>query len=190
MSKTNTQKMLKPRKSKQDWLHASLETLEKGGIEAVRVERIAAQLGIAKSGFYYHFSDRSDLHGAMLDYWLTLDGTPFFRERMRPDISPAERLSIVSEVVDQANLSRFDTAIRQWAQQDPKVSRVWRKEVKKRTAHIQGLFEALGFVGDELEARTRLFVAYTTSERELFPEMSASERRKLREIRIRLLTTR
>lgn len=179
----------KRRMSKQDWMQASLDTLQKAGIDAVRVERIAAKLGIAKSGFYYHFADRNDLCEAMLDYWLTLDGTPFFSERLRPDATCEERLAVVSEVVDQANLSRYDTAIRQWAKHDPKVARVWRKEMKKRIAHIRGLFETLGFTGDDLEVRTRLFVAYTTSERDLFPDLSADARRKYRDIRLRILLT-
>lgn len=178
----------KPRVSKSDWLKTALDALEEGGIQAVRVEHLAARLGVAKSGFYYHFRDREDLYDKLLDHWLTLDGTPLIKERQLEGASPRDRLRIVSEIVDSAGLSRYDTAIRQWSRLDPKVRRVWRQEMNKRLAHIRGLFAALGFEGDDLEMRTRTYVAYQVSDREIFGDLSAGERAKLREMRIDLLT--
>ena len=123
--------------------------------------------------------------------WLScraLDGTPLFRERMAATATPEERLQIIAEVVDQAGLSRFDVAIRQWARQNPKVRRVWRAEMEKRIAHIRGLFAVMGFEDDELEMRTRTFVAYQTSERDLFAELTIQERERIRSLQISLLT--
>ena len=143
----------KKRFSKQDWLDSALDLLRTGGIEAVRVERIADKLGVAKSGFYYHFRDRADLHKALLDHWVQLDGVPFLEERQFSEATPVEKLAMVADVVDSADLSRYDNAIRQWARQDPKVRRVWRKEMNKRLEHIRGLFRNVGFEGDQLEMR-------------------------------------
>ncbi len=180
----------KTRVKKSEWLKAALDALEAGGVEAVRIERLAASLGVAKSGFYYHFSDRDDLFERLLDHWLTLDGTPLMRERMSEATTPAQRLEIVSEVVDTAQLGRYDAAIRHWARQDPKVQRIWRGEMKKRLAHIRQLFEALGFEGDDLEVRTRTFVGYQVSEQELFPDLTKKDRKGLRRARVALLTRR
>jgi AcrR family transcriptional regulator len=180
----------KTRVKKSDWLKLALEVLEEGGIQAVRVEIMAARLNVAKSGFYYHFRDRDDLYEKMLDHWLTMDGAPLVRERMAEAVSPQDRLRIVADVVDKAGLSRFDVAVRQWARQDQKVRRVWRAEMKKRIAHIRGFFAELGFEGDDLEMRTRTFVAYQTSERDLFDDLSVKDREKMRSLQIALLTQR
>ncbi|CUH47608.1 TetR/AcrR family transcriptional regulator [Ruegeria atlantica] len=177
----------KKRFSKQDWLDSALDLLRTGGIEAVRVERIADKLGVAKSGFYYHFRDRADLHKALLDHWVQLDGVPFLEERRFSEATPVEKLAMVADVVDSADLSRYDNAIRQWARQDPKVRRVWRKEMNKRLEHIRGLFRNVGFEGDQLEMRVRTFVAYQVSERELFSELSAKDRSRIRKLRLELL---
>ena len=168
----------------------ALDVLEEGGIRAVRIEHLSERLGVAKSGFYYHFRDRGELFDKLLEHWLTLDGTPFSRERLTAGASPEERLRKVSELVDKADLSRYDAAIRQWARLDPKVRSVWRKEMTKRLAYIRGLFAALGFEGDDLEMRTRTYVAYQVSDREIFGDLSATERAKLREMRITFLTRR
>lgn len=175
------------RVSKQDWLNAALELLVAGGIEAVRVERLAGQLGVAKSGFYYHFRDRSDLHNALLQYWLDLDQTPMKKLAEKPEAPPAERLKIIAEVVDRSNLSKFDFAMRQWAGHDPKIRRSWQAEMKRRVGLIRDSFARLGFEGVELEMRTRLFVAYHVSERDLFQDLSAADRSRMRELRLMLL---
>ncbi|MGI9364024.1 MAG: TetR/AcrR family transcriptional regulator [Rhizobiaceae bacterium] len=179
----------KKRVSKQDWLDAALDLLQKGGIEAVRVERLADQLNVAKSGFYYHFRDRNDLHDRLLDHWLLLDGLPLSEEQRFEATSASERLATVAEVVDRADLSRYDFAIRQWARQDKKVSRIWRKEMNKRLTHILRIFSDFGFTDDQLEMRARMFVAYQVCERELFPDLTAKERSRLRRHRLKLLLT-
>ena len=176
--------------SKQDWLNAGLDLLQSGGIEAVRVERLAAQVGVAKSGFYYHFRDRADFHAAILDHWVALDRAPLVAIEQISDASPDEKLRRVAEVVDRNNLSRYDFAVRLWAQQDARVRRVWGAGMKKRIGNIRNLFEELGFKGDALEMRTRIFVAYHVTERDLFPDLSARERRQLREERLKFLLLR
>ena len=52
---------------KPQWLRAGLEALRKGGVGAVRVERLAEDVGVTKGSFYWHFRDRRDLLDAMLD---------------------------------------------------------------------------------------------------------------------------
>ena len=180
----------KQRVKKRDWLTAALELLVAGGIEAVRVERLASKLGVAKSGFYYHFRDRPDLYDALLQHWLDLDQEPIKKLAQHPDASPAEQLRIIAEFVDRADLSRYDFSIRQWARQDRKVRRVWLAEMKKRIGPIRDAFERLGFVGAELEMRTRLYVAYHVSERDLFPDLSSADRTRVRELRLELLISR
>ncbi|WP_068113433.1 TetR/AcrR family transcriptional regulator [Tropicimonas marinistellae] len=175
------------RVSKQGWLDAALKLLRIGGIEAVRVERLSAELGVAKSGFYYHFRDRADLHNALLDHWRALDELPALQETDIAGKSPVERLALIAEIVDREDLSRYDAAIRQWARQDPRVRRIWRAEMNYRIDLIRGLFAQLGHAGDDLENRTRLFVAYTVSERDIFSELSNGDRARLRELRLQLL---
>ena len=52
-----------------DWVIAGIAALAEGGIDAVRVERLARVLRTTKGSFYWHFADRSALLLAMLDLW-------------------------------------------------------------------------------------------------------------------------
>lgn len=177
----------KKRVGKQDWLDAALDLLKKSGIEAVRVERLAEKLGVAKSGFYYHFRDREGLLAQLLQHWVSVDHLPILEDRQLVKEPPEKRLLAIAEAVDRANLSRYDLAIRQWARTDQKVRRVWRAEMDKRLQIIRGLFSELGYSDDDLEMRVRLFVGYHVSERELFSELNSAERERLRMLRLALI---
>src|SRR5262245_27600169 len=50
----------------QAWLDAAFDALAAGGIDAVRIERLAKSLGVTRGSFYWHFKVREALHKAML----------------------------------------------------------------------------------------------------------------------------
>ena len=51
------------------WIEAGLAALARGGIDHVRVEVLAKDLGVTKGGFYRRFADRRALLGAILETW-------------------------------------------------------------------------------------------------------------------------
>src|SRR6201993_14421 len=52
-----------------DWGRAAFARLAQDGIDAVRVEVLARDLHVSKGSFYWHFRDRDELAGAMLEQW-------------------------------------------------------------------------------------------------------------------------
>ncbi|MFN3463335.1 MAG: TetR/AcrR family transcriptional regulator, partial [Terricaulis sp.] len=51
------------------WIEAAFDALAEGGIDAVRVDPLAKNLGVTRGSFYWHFADRAALHTAMLKEW-------------------------------------------------------------------------------------------------------------------------
>ena len=43
------------------WVEAAFDALAEGGIEAVRIDPLAKQLGVTRGSFYWHFTDRAAL---------------------------------------------------------------------------------------------------------------------------------
>ena len=74
-----------------DWVIAGLTALADGGIDAVRVERLAKVLGTTKGSFYWHFADRPALLEAMLVLW-EQEGTTDLIANVSDLDDPAERL--------------------------------------------------------------------------------------------------
>ena len=173
--------------SREEWLAAALQALESGGVDAVRVKRLAEAIGVNKSGFYYHFADRDGLMAAMLDYWAGLEQKPLEEFKGNPLDAPEDALRKMAEIVDRDDLARYDAAIRQWANEDEHVAQVYELKMHRRLEIVRSLFSALGFDGLSCEMRARTYVGFISTERELFRDQSASDRAELREARLQLL---
>jgi len=77
-----------------------------------------------------------------------------------------------------------------WARLDSHVHKVVKKAVKIRLDYLRGIFAELGFEGDELEMRTRLFVCYHSWEDTMFPDLSDQKHSKLLKLRYKYLIQR
>jgi len=176
------------RVKKSEWLEAALRALVAGGIRNVRVETLARELGVARSGFYWHFRDRQALLEEMLEHWSHELTGIVIRDPEINALPPAKRLAAISDIVSERHLAKYDAAIRQWAQQDPMADRAAREVFRMRLAFLRKLFSELGFEGDELEMRAHLFVIYASSERDTMPELSRAKRKRMAPLRVELLT--
>ncbi len=180
----------KQRASRADWLEAALEALARDGVDGVRVERLARSLRIAKSGFYWHFRDRDDLLAQLLRFWAhEFTGVATENPELRAG-EPRERLRRLAEMILDADLTRYELAFRAWAKQDPKVATEVRRVYRDRLDFVGGILAKLGFEGDDLEMRTRLFVAYHSWERVMFSKEPKRALRALIDRRIALITRR
>ena len=181
--KTNTIK----RVSKQQWLTMALDTLESSGVEAVKIERLARALSISRSGFYWHFTNRQDLLEHLLDFWVS-EFTGIVTDN--PDViklDPKKRLLTTMEMIRDKHLTKYDLAMNLWARLDPQVHKVVKKVVKMRLDYLRVIFAELGFEGDELEMRARLFVCYHSWEDTMFPDLSNQKHSKLLKLRYKFL---
>jgi len=182
-SKTNNIK----RVSKDEWLIKALDALASCGVEAVKIERLAKELGISRSGFYWHFKNRQDLLDHLLDYWVR-EYTGIVTDN--PEViklDPKKRLLTTMEMIRDKHLTKFDLAMTSWARSESKIRKVVNKVVKMRLDYLRTIFAELGLKGDELEMRTRLFVCYHSWEDTMFPDLSDQKHSKLLKLRYQYL---
>jgi AcrR family transcriptional regulator len=139
------------------WLHAALESLRKGGVAGVRVERLAVELGITKGSFYWHFRNREELLEALLEHW-SREMTDVEFERIEAlKAGLAGRLLALAEDVLEKGMGRYDPAIRAWARTDRKVAAAVAQVDRRRVRALTGFFEEGGFKAAEARIRARLF---------------------------------
>ena len=146
------------------WLHAGLEALRKGGVGAVRVERLAGDVGVTKGSFYHHFRDRGALLEALLEFWSReMTDAEFERiETLRGGL--AARLLLLAEDVLEKGMGRYDPAIRAWARNDRKVAAAVAQVDRRRVRALTALFEEAGFGPADARTRARLFYTFLLGE--------------------------
>ena len=146
------------------WVAAGLEALRKGGVSAVRVERLAEDLNITKGSFYWHFRDRGELLHALLDYWAREMTEVEFERVQAVKGGLAARLRTLAEDVLEKGMGRYDPAVRAWARVDRKVASAVAQVDRRRVKALTALFEEGGFAPAEARTRARLFYTFLLGE--------------------------
>ncbi|MDC0936945.1 TetR/AcrR family transcriptional regulator [Pirellulales bacterium] len=177
-----------PRLNPEAWLGRALEVLREEGIQGVRVERVARDLGVTKGSFYWHFKDRPDLHRSILRYWTEQYNDVVVENREFLDTEPAKGLLAAITRVREEGLDKYELAMRAWADHDSEADEVVRAAYEKRSAFVRGFFTRLGFRGLDAEVRTRLTLCYLSWEPNMYPDESEARRLNLLKFQHNLLT--
>jgi AcrR family transcriptional regulator len=143
------------RLGRQEWITAGLRAMAGHGVEAVRVERLAAALGVTKGSFYWHFKDRDALLAALLEAWKARATNDIITRVEAAGDDAETRLHTLFAIAARAD-GRLDRAIRLWAGQDPKVRLALEQADRRRLSYLEALFRGLGFAPAEAAARARL----------------------------------
>ena len=162
--------------------------MRKGGVGAVRVERLAADVGVTKGSFYHHFRDRGALLEALLEFWSReMTDAEFERiQGLRGGDAGRElraRLLALAEDVLERGMGRYDPAIRAWARSDRKVAAAVAQVDRRRVRALAGLFEEGGFSAAQTRTRARIFYALLLGEPQVrAPLREAGELERMVEI--------
>jgi len=123
-----------------DWIQTALVRLASHGIQEVRVEVVARDLGVSKGSFYWHFRDRSDLLDQMLARWEDSELSWLDEEG-----STATRWATLIERSTDPTRRRVEIAIRAWARGDEKIAARVSAIEKKRANLIAEVLQDVGF---------------------------------------------
>ncbi len=148
------------RVSKQQWLDAGLEILASGGVDAVRVVDLARVLDISKSGFYWHFKSREELLEDMKQYWIEEYSQQIITQTLQSNASLSEKLTNLVQTIREREAGKYDLAFTSWGDRDALIRELVDHVRDMRIAFVKRLLVEEGYVGNDLEARARLFVVY------------------------------
>lgn len=140
------------------WIDAALQALASGGPDAVRVEALAAGLGVSKGGFYWHFKDRQALLDEMLAGWEQA-GTEEVIARIESE--PGDPQAQLRQLFALAPTADFEVelALRDWSRRDRAVAKRLRRIDSRRMEFLRSLFAQ--FCADEKDVEARSMLAYS-----------------------------
>jgi AcrR family transcriptional regulator len=139
------------------WIDAALRALATGGPEGIRVEALAARLGVSKGGFYWHFEDRAALLDEMLDDWeQSVVGDVIAQVENEPG-EPRAKLQHLFELASSSvDLLPVELALRDWARRDGEVAARLHRVDNQRMDYLRTLFGPICIDEDDVEARSIL----------------------------------
>ena len=164
------------------WIEAGFKEIARSGVEGVRVEVLAKNLGVTKGGFYRRFKDRAALLDGILRSWSagriasieqqsSLDGATA-RDRLRAVIQLyAERMNTEGMAVE--------LAIRQWARSDEAAAAAVAGVDAARLRNVGQLYRATGLSPEAADAQAFLFYCFIFGQSLLFLERGPRRRAQL-----------
>jgi AcrR family transcriptional regulator len=159
------------------WFEAALKTLVEEGVDAVRIERLAAHLGLTRGSFYHHYKDHADLLHALLEHYIETNQQRFVKMLPLLQGTPKDKLWVLwSATADQA-FRDYDWAVRMWGMRDPHVAEVLKQIDAKRMEVLIGFFMEPGFNADESWIRAALAYHGSLGDRAFFAPFPSMEKR-------------
>lgn len=158
---------MKERLSKSDWLEFGLQSLANAGPAALKVDPMAKGLGVSRGSFYWHFKDITAFHDALAEHWLARSQSVAQTLRMRAD--PRDQLFLLMKIADQTD-PKLETAIRVWAINTPKIAELVAKVDSYRIGVLTQLFEDMGCLRPDAEARGNMIYAAAIGRYFVFPK--------------------
>ena len=161
--------MKKKRLTRQDWIDAAIKRLIKSGVDAVRIEPLAEEIGVSRGSFYWHFKSRRELLTAILEDWRQHQ-TRRIVERIRRDgsLSPIERVvrlrMLPPRTKTTSAAATFELAIRAWAMRDKFASKIVNEVDSERLAFGTALLADAGMSDEEAGHWALIGYAYTLGE--------------------------
>lgn len=164
------------------WIEAGFAALARSGIEGVRVEVLAKDLGVTKGGFYRRFRDRADLLAAVLESWREGRIAAIAQQASLDGASAQARLQalirLYSERMNPEGMA-IELAIRQWARTDEAAAEAVASVDAARLKNVAQLYRASGLAADEAEAHAFLFYCFIFGQSLLFLEHGPRKRAQL-----------
>ena len=152
------------RLTKELWLSLALDVLARNGSAALSLNNLIKQLHVTKGSFYWHFKNQADFQFALIDYWHEAHTLVVANKIDRVGGGPETQLKSLMKTVIAEQHVLFDGAITALAIQNPDLRPKVQASYEYRITYVRKCFSDLGFRGKELSVRTRIFVAFMTSE--------------------------
>jgi AcrR family transcriptional regulator len=145
------------RGSRELWLGAAKQAFLDGGLDAVKIQPLAAHLDLSRTSFYWFFKDRAALLDALLADWEAQNTGAFIAACDAYADSIAEGiLNLIVVFQDESVFDpRLDFAVRGWAHQSGAVMARIEAADATRLSAIRGLFTRFGHTPDDADIRAR-----------------------------------
>lgn len=170
------------RTSSDRWIEEGLRVLAAGGVDAVRIEALAKNLGVTKGGFYGYFANRDALLAAMLDSWERESTDEVINRVEREGGDPRTIIQRAGALTfSNDRLLHIDLAVRDWARRDEAIAERLRRVDNRRMALLRDMIGTFCADPDEVEARSLLAFCVAIGEHFLAADHNGRSRAQVRD---------
>lgn len=167
-----------------DWIKAARAAFIRGGEANVRIDPLAAAIGVTTGSFYWHFKNRQELLADVLADWEANNSAALVNAVRANEGDPDKQLNALADawISEVGFSSAYDSAVRDWARISAKVDKVVRRVDDHRISLIQEIFKGFGYEGAEALVRARITYFHQVGYYTLHIKESRADRLRLKNI--------
>lgn len=131
------------------WIEGALDAIVSRGPEAIKIERLAREIGVSKGSFYWFFDGLDDLLRRALEHWRDDINGNLFDEIQNRDTSAREKLTQLIDAIFSSRIGRYDAPLRAWAMRSDLAAEIINQVDLARISFLRDMFADLGCANDE-----------------------------------------
>lgn len=148
------------------WLDEGVKVLAEEGPGGIRIDRIAARLGLSKGSFHHHFDGAAGFKQALLTHLQHLQTESLSRasaellaeREKRARVGFTDLISLLSSPHGELYRPQLETALRAWALTDPDAARTQQAIDEARLELLRDIWRRIAT--DEEDARIAALLPY------------------------------
>ena len=169
--------------SRADWLNQGIELLGTAGAQALRIDRLCAQLGVTKGSFHHHFDGMADYKQALLnEYQHRVVAALHHAVTSQAGDEPSVVLASLTSMMDQPGgpyRPELEVAVRAWAFSDSDARKAQQRIDEQRIKALEGVWSQLTSDQDRIQASALLPYLVAVGASMLFPPVPPETLRKV-----------
>lgn len=142
-----------------DWIRIGYAILAEDGIEALKIDRLCARLGVTKGSFYWHFDGMPSYRSALITAWAELRDEDRRTFDDMDELEPRERLARMMAALVSPRQWTLERAMREWARNDETVAASVRESDRRVVRAVRRAFLDYGFDDSEADLRANAMFA-------------------------------
>ncbi|MDZ4731173.1 MAG: helix-turn-helix domain-containing protein [Xanthomonadales bacterium] len=175
--------------TRQDWIQAAKELLIQGGVENIRIARLAESLDVTRGGFYWLFNSRDELLDDLLNDWKTTNTLPFEKILQTEDKGIEELHALFDMWMEEKEYSpAYDAAVRDWARMSETTAKAVNETDSRRVDLMKNIFLDMGYADEEAFVRARITYFHQVGYYILGLGESREERYRVRHLYTKILS--
>lgn len=145
--------------TREGWLNCARVALIEGGVDSVKVDRLAKRLKVTRGSFYHHFKHHKQLLQELLDCWRDKNRfVPPKVDAASPKAAARAFDKISDDLIHESDFDpQFDLAVREWARVSQSVADLVHDVDSERVEVLRQVFAGLGYGSKEALIRARIY---------------------------------
>lgn len=152
---------------KQDWINLGYKLFSEQGVSGIIVEKMALELKVNKSSFYWHFKTKKEFIEQLTLFWISKETEQIINLTNDKNTTLAKFKTLVAEIYKQKPFLDFTFYLKRYATKEKKTQIIIDKIDNQRVEYVKNLLQEMGYSTKEASVKSTLLYKHLIGYHEL-----------------------